>query len=95
MYTSPPSPGKPCWIYVLQDGKKQEYQIGYTIHLSELAEHAGNNGKKLVYAREFNNFADAIGHKLFLEEISAASLKRIVHKYAYMPNGPGHMEKTS
>ena len=36
---------------------------------------------QLVYLREFSDIKDAIGHKLFLEKISKASLRRIIRMY--------------
>jgi hypothetical protein len=40
-----------------------------------------NSDIQLVYLRKFDDFRDAIGHKLFLEEISNASLQRIIRMY--------------
>jgi hypothetical protein len=39
------------------------------------------DGTKLVYLRMFDDFSAAIGYKLFLEQISAQSLRRIVRIY--------------
>jgi hypothetical protein len=67
----------PCWIYILQDKITAAYQIGYTTN----APTNGASDKKLVYLRSFDDFADAMGHKLFLEQISTASLRRILRMH--------------
>ncbi|MDR1557650.1 MAG: hypothetical protein LBS88_11590 [Tannerellaceae bacterium] len=56
-------------------------QIGYTMNLSECMKQINNSDIQLVYLRKFDDFRDAIGHKLFLEEISNASLQRIIRMY--------------
>ncbi|MDR1644772.1 MAG: hypothetical protein LBS05_02950 [Tannerellaceae bacterium] len=71
----------PCWIYILQEGKETDYQIGYTLDLPERMRKVKGNGARLVYLRKFDDISDAIGHKLFLEEISQASLRRIIRMY--------------
>jgi hypothetical protein len=69
----------PCWIYILQDDSNAEYQIGYA--MKDVARHVSTHEGKLVYLRIFDDFTDAIGHKLFLEQISTPSLRRIVRMH--------------
>lgn len=57
------------------------YQIGYTLNLAERMKQANGQDAQLVYLREFSDVKDAIGHKLFLEKISRASLRRIIRMY--------------
>jgi predicted GIY-YIG superfamily endonuclease len=71
----------PCWIYILLDRKEMNYQIGYTLNLPERMKQVNGKDTQLVYLRKFDDANDAIGHKLFLEEISRASLQRIIRMY--------------
>jgi predicted GIY-YIG superfamily endonuclease len=66
-----------CWVYILQSASK-EYQIGYTTSFPGQAGQTDAHGEKLVYLRAFEDSNDAFGHKLFLEQISARSLLRII-----------------
>jgi hypothetical protein len=59
-----------CYIYIVQDGNRKEYKIRYSLNLPE---------KNIVYLRMFDDFVDAMGHKLFLENISKNSLKRFIN----------------
>lgn len=75
------SEGSAHCIYILQKGMKKQYQIGYSPNLSEiLNEVKKGEENRLLYTRIFNELIDALGHKLFLEHISTASLKRIIQK---------------
>ncbi|MDR0844517.1 MAG: hypothetical protein LBN71_04790 [Tannerella sp.] len=71
----------PCWTYILHDGSKMEYQVGYTMNLHERMQQMNACKGKLVYLRMFDDFIVAIGHKLFLEQISTPSLRRIVRMH--------------
>jgi hypothetical protein len=71
----------PCWIYILQGNSNADYQVGYTVNLPERIQQMNACGGKLVYLRIFNDFIDAIGHKLFLEQITTPSLRRIVRMH--------------
>jgi hypothetical protein len=74
-------------IYILQDSKTANYQIGYTTNngndatSNDGACHAATNEGKLMYLRMFDDFVDAFGHKLFLEQISIPSLRRFVRMH--------------
>ena len=61
------------WVYILQKETVSEYSIGYATDLPPMTKSV-----KLVYTRRFQYPLEALGHKLFLENISKASLKRII-----------------
>jgi hypothetical protein len=79
----------PCWIYILQGESNAEYQIGYTMKWGrdmarngrDVACRVSTNEGKLMYLRMFDDFVDAFGHKLFLENISTRSLRRFVRMH--------------
>lgn len=75
------SGGSSHCIYILQNGIKNQYEIGYTLNPDEIIK-VGKKGKEqsLLYKRLFNDLIDALSHKLFLEHISTASLQRIILK---------------
>lgn len=66
-------------IYIRQNGKDTTYAIGYTTDLLNVAKQLDETGK-IIYARRFQNSMDALGHKLFLEQISKPSLRRIIRR---------------
>lgn len=75
------SGGSSHCIYILQNGIKNQFQIGYTLNLNEIKKDGEKGkGQKLVYTRLFNDLIDALSYKLFLEHISIASLRRIILK---------------
>ena len=66
------------WVYILQKGTKPEYRIGYATDLSPITDESNLHGVKLVYTRRFQHPLEALGHKLLLENVSKASLERII-----------------
>ena len=85
------SGGSSHCIYILQNGIKNQFQIGYTLNPDEIIR-VGEKGKgqKLVYTRLFNDLIDALSYKLFLEHISTASLRRIILKKNPNPEDVTH-----
>ena len=67
-----------CWVYVLQTCSKSRLSIGYTTDIMKQLEKTNYKIQRLIYARSFDEISLAIGHKLFLENISAISLRRFI-----------------
>lgn len=63
------------WIYILKEENTALFNINYAVNYPDGIE---QTKAKLVYYRCYDNIIDALGHKLFLEQISKASLKRII-----------------
>ena len=75
-----------CLVYILRGGRG-DYSVGYT------TKSIFQNGQ-VVYLREFADPIDALGHKLFLEQLSATSLRRIARQHPAGPQKPRHPIKT-
>ncbi|MDR0829773.1 MAG: hypothetical protein LBN95_06645 [Prevotellaceae bacterium] len=75
-------------IYIVQENDNAEYQIGYAVNdCRDVARHVSTNEKNLVYLRMFDDFVDALGHKLFLENISTPSLRRFIRLHNNQQGG--------
>ena len=79
MQASDKSIGTFYWVYILQKEATPEYSIRFAIDLPSINEKPNIYGEKVVYSRPFKHPLEALGHKLFLEHISKASLERIIN----------------
>ncbi len=66
------------WVYVLKTTLKGQLSIGYTTDIVKHIEKTNYESKRIIYARSFDEMSLAVGHKLFLENISAISLRRFI-----------------
>lgn len=71
----------PCYVYVTrrEAGARAVYEIGCTVDAAGGSQSASRD--RSVYLREFSDPIDALGHKLLLEQLSAASLRRFIRTY--------------
>lgn len=71
----------PCYIYVIRRGAgaRAAYYVGYSVGAGSASRLAAAEG--VVYLRPFSDPVDALGHKLLLEQLSAASLRRLIRNY--------------
>ena len=66
------------WIYITVS-KEKRYKIEYSSQKPELDDSINAEiGKSPIYIRKFEKLIDALGHKLFLEQISDTSIERII-----------------
>jgi hypothetical protein len=72
----------PCYIYIARRraGARIAYRIGYSVDGGGGLHPAPGEG--IVYLRPFSDPIDALGHKLLLEQLSIASLRRLIRTYA-------------
>ena len=64
-------------VYILEADTTPRYTVHHAINLPNIIE---NSTSKLIYYRSFDNLLDALGHKLLLEQLSEASLTRIIRE---------------
>jgi hypothetical protein len=72
-------------IYIVQENDNAEYQIGYAVNGRDGACPVSTDNGNLIYLRMFDDFVDALGHKLFLENISTPSLRRFIRLHNKQP----------
>lgn len=70
-----------CWVCVLENESSGLFRIVYTLNLERYLRKIEGEALKMIYNRKFDNLIDGIGHKLFLEELSAVSVRRFVQIY--------------
>ena len=67
-----------CCVCILKDKNTEAFRVVYTLNIQRYMQQPDNSTLKLVYFRGFSDLLDGIGHKLFLEQLSAMSIKRFV-----------------
>lgn len=65
-------------VHILQREATPRYRIVYS--LTPPPEIDFVDGERLVYTRHFDQIEDALGHKLFLEQLSDESIERIIKR---------------
>lgn len=80
-----PTRSTTCYIYVTRRraGARTAYQVGYSADMDSGSRLAAAEG--VVYMRPFSDPIDALGHKLLLEQLSDASLRRLIRNYNNKP----------
>ncbi len=71
----------PCWVYITRrgTGPRASYRVGYAA--GGTGPPAAIPGAKVVYLHPFPDPLAALGHKLLLEQLSAASLRRLIRMH--------------
>ena len=67
-----------CWVCVFKSANTKKHCIIYTNNVEKYVEQHKNDNLKLVYTRGFADIIDGLGHKLFLEALSATSRERFI-----------------
>ena len=65
------------WVTVFCNTSTDTYSVHYSINIHNLLSKLAA-ATILVYVKCYNDMCDALGHKLFLDTISADTLKRII-----------------
>lgn len=65
------------WVTVFCNTSTDTYSVHYSIDIHKLLSRLAA-ATILVYVKCYNDMCDALGHKLFLDTISADTLKRII-----------------
>lgn len=63
------------WVYILEADAKPRYTVYHALNRPAISE---NLSGKLIYSRSFDNLIDSLGHKLLMEQLSEASITRII-----------------
>jgi len=66
------------WVYITRHTCTGEQLVCHTLDLAGALNAAPH--LQLVYYRRYDNIADAMGHKLLLEQLSAPSLRAIIQR---------------
>ena len=67
-----------CWVYISITLEKK-YRIGCSLNPPQ-SNDAVAGEEYIVWQKEFSGIANAFAHKLFLENISPASLRNIIKR---------------
>ncbi len=67
-----------AWVYVLQSHERGGCRVGQSADLRDLVRWEHKDDERVVYLRPFADPLDALGHKLLLEQLSDASLQRLI-----------------
>ena len=67
------------WVTVVRDLSLDKYRVGYCVNLHTVLKRISAYDT-LLYICAFTDMCTAIGHKLFLESLSAQSLERIIRR---------------